>query len=415
MTKPRVVMLAPSCDPDDVGEALSTFRWASHLSELCDLTVLTSARHGHASVRDRLPRAQVVEWRDPAFLARFERFDAMAKPGYVLFHRRARRWLRENLQRGGYDLVHQVAPLAMRYPCPAVGLGVPWIMGPIGGSLTTPPAFAGDQRRAAWYTRLRAVDAWRFRHDPFLRRSYAGAAALIGVAPYVAELLDGIPLRRFEVESETGVLDAPEPAPRPRRDVVRLLHVGRLVPSKGCAHVIRALAETPEHTHLDVLGDGPDRDACRAAAEAAGVSHRVTLHGRVPRERVDDFYRDADVFVFPSVSEPSGNVVFEAMRHGLPVITCARGGPGHTVDDTCGVRLAVETPETLVSDLAAAITRLSDDAVSRERMGRAAWERMRDHALWPRKALRMLEIYRDVLEGGARDGVPDVSKRGALA
>jgi len=49
----------------------------------------------------------------------------MLKPGYLPFYIRARRWIRQALARGErFDIAHQPVPVAMRYPCPAAGLGI---------------------------------------------------------------------------------------------------------------------------------------------------------------------------------------------------------------------------------------------------------------------------------------------------
>ncbi len=114
------------------------------------------------------------------------------QPGYVPFYIRARRWLRKRLAEGEqFDVAHQVVPVAMRYPSPAAGLGIPLLIGPVGGSLESPPAFADEEGATPWWQRLRALDAWRIRRDPLLRRTYESAACVIGVAPYVQEFLSG--------------------------------------------------------------------------------------------------------------------------------------------------------------------------------------------------------------------------------
>ena len=117
--------------------------------------------------------------------------------------------------------------------------------------------------------------------------------------------------------------------------------------TKGLRDAIRALALLPEDLDvtLDVAGEGEETPLCRALARELGVAQRVRFHGRVDRDRVETLYAEADAFLFPSFREPSGSVVFEAMRHGLPVITADRGGPGHVVDDDSGLRVAVTDPE----------------------------------------------------------------------
>jgi glycosyltransferase involved in cell wall biosynthesis len=401
----NVALLAATCDGKDVGESWSSFQWASGLAERCELTVLTYTRPGHVPTSQQLPNARVIEWGDAPVLGRFERFGAIAKPGWWLFYWRARRWLKAAIRRGErFDLIHQVSPLALRHACPAAGLGVPSIIGPLAGSLPTPEAFRGEVASGAWYTRLRALDAWRFRHDPLLRRGLRDASAVIGVAPYVAELLRAIPLRRFEVMAETGVHRLPDTQGRPAGgdSPVRLLYVGRIVRTKGLRDAIRALALLPDscEVHLDAVGDGEDRAACEAEAQRLGVGSRVTFHGKVPRERVDGFYERADVFVFPSFREPSGNVVFEAMSFGLPVITAANGGPGFLVDASCGITIPPERPDQFATDIAEAIARLSSDEQLRVELGSNARDRVGQMALWPNKIDWMMALYHDLAESG---------------
>jgi glycosyltransferase involved in cell wall biosynthesis len=270
------------------------------------------------------------------------------------------------------------------------------------GSLATPDAFEDELGGAAWYTRLRGLDGWRFRHDWLLRRTLTTADVVIGVAPYVRQVLErtGVRLRSFEVQSEVGLDEVPPARIRARRDDhsdVRLLFVGRLVRTKGARDAIRALAHLGDlSVTLDVVGEGEDRTACEREARALGLGDRVRFHGRLPRYEVDERYADADVFIFPSWREPSANVVVESMSHGLPLIVAANGGPGHAVDDRCGIRVEVTEPARYARDLADAVRRLVDDARLRDEMGRAA-HRKASVSLWPSKIEWLDQVYQRVL------------------
>ncbi len=252
---------------------------------------------------------------------------------------------------------------------------------------------------APWFVGLRGVDRLRMRRDPLLRRTYEQAACVVGIAPYVGDFLAGTRVRRFEVMSETGIdTVAPVVDRSGRTGPVRLLFVGRLVRTKGAREAIRAVASLAElPVVLDVVGDGFDREACESLAAELGVTPRVTFHGRQPHEQVEEFYRRADVFVFPSYREPGGNVVFEAMSFGLPLVVCSRGGPGNVVDDSCGFRLPADTPEQLATDVAESVARLVTDPALRRSMGAAARLRVEQIALWDRKVALMTELYTDVL------------------
>ena len=109
--------------------------------------------------------------------------------------------------------------------------------------------------------------------------------------------------------------------------------------------------------------------------------------------------RDADIFVFPSFREAGGNVAFEAMGWGLPLIVSDIGGPGAAVDDSCGIRIHPERPEQYASDIAEAIVRLTRDPVLRRRLGDAARSRVTDVGLWDSKIDRIDALYRDLVDG----------------
>jgi glycosyltransferase involved in cell wall biosynthesis len=277
------------------------------------------------------------------------------------------------------------------------------VLGPLGGSLDPPASFTGDVGSAPWYTRLRALDAARFRFDPWLRRSYREAAVLIGVAPYVRELLRGIDIQRFETLSETGVASLPPPrAPRDASEGrgMRLLFVGRLVRTKGIRDLIRAIGQLRdlEDLRLDVLGTGEEREVCERLANELGIADRVVFHGQVPRERVDDFYREASLFAFPSFCEPSGNVVFEALSAGLPVLTADAGGPGFVVNDRCGIKVPVTTPTQFAEALAKAIRSLAEAPERLDELGEGARSRVEELALWENKVAWVSELYRTVVK-----------------
>lgn len=400
--KMRILILAPGCDGTDVGESWSCCQWVRGLAEQCDVTLLTLQRPGRASIAAQLPGVEVITWNDIYWSGRLERFSSMLKPGYFRFYRNARRWIRTALKQGRkFDVMHQLGPLALRYPCPAIGFGSPVVIGPLAGSLETPSAFRSECGSAPWYTRLRNLDQLRLKYDPWLRNTYASADVVIGVAPYVKELLRGIPLARFEVAAETGVhtVSPVTRAYHTRGPELRLLYVGRVIRTKGLRDLVQAMSLLPDvpDLTLDAVGMGEDLTACRELAAKLQVEHRIRFHGRIPRAEVEEMYAQADVFVFPSFREPSGNVVFEALSHGLPVITTDRGGPGYVVDDASGIRVAADNPAQLAQDLATAIRRLAGDAELRGQLAEGAAKRARQLALWSNKICGMVELYRDVL------------------
>lgn len=108
------------------------------------------------------------------------------------------------------------------------------------------------------------------------------------------------------------------------------IFVGRLERYKGIEDLLKAfdaLNSNHPETALLVVGDGSERSRVVAAA---GSNASIRYLGRLDYERVIQAYNCADVAVVPSLNEPWGLVVNEAMAVGLPVIASDRVG---CVDD----------------------------------------------------------------------------------
>jgi glycosyltransferase involved in cell wall biosynthesis len=367
------------------------------------LTVLSFERPGRKSLALQLPGARVVSWPEPAFVRRHERLNAMLKPAWPLFARKVRGWLQATLVKGeSFDITHQLMPQAARYASPLRHFDIPYIIGPLGGALDTPEAFRAEAGSAPLFTRLRALDAFRFRRDPSLRASYANAACILGVAPYVEEVLGAIRLQRFEPMLELGIDDAPEMEHFPLQPgKLRLLHVGRGVRTKGLRDAVRAMAHLKDlpGVTLTSAGAGEEIALCRAEAERLGVADRVVFLGQQPRGHIEELYRSHDVFLFPSFREPAGGVLYEAMRNALPIITAARGGPDFIVDDSCGFRIPVTTPDQFAKDIADKVRLCAEHPQILDKLGRNARAKVASEGLWPVKAERLVALYRDILEG----------------
>ncbi len=392
----RVLLIAPTCDGEDVGESWFAYQWASRLAERHELTLLTYHKRGHTPARQQVRGAEVVEWTEPPLVGRAERLNSMMAPGYVPFYWRARAWIKQAISSGRvFDVIHQPVPEALRYPCPAAGLGIPIVLGPVGGGLRSPPAFAAQEGSTPWYMWLRRFDRLRLERDRTLRCTYETADCILGIAPYVREHLQNLQIRRFETMPDVAMEALPPPMVRFRQtDQVRALFVGRLVRTKGAYAAIAAMAQCRDlPLLLDIVGDGPDRAACEFLARDLQLGSQVTFHGRVPRTEVDRFYDAADIFVFPSYREPGGNVVLEAMSRSLPLIVCDRGGPGATTTAECAIRLAADTPEQLAADVAAALRRLATEPDLRLAMGRAAYRHVGQTGMWSQRIDRASEIY----------------------
>jgi len=115
-----------------------------------------------------------------------------------------------------------------------------------------------------------------------------------------------------------------------------LLLVGGNIQRKGLPIILRALKslikEIPNLT-LQVVGKNQNIDRMKALANKLGVGDYVDFLGWVPPEKIHMYYRQASIFVMPSLMEGFGLVFLEAMAQGLPVIGGNVGGTSELIKD----------------------------------------------------------------------------------
>ncbi|MEP6245457.1 MAG: glycosyltransferase family 4 protein [Marinomonas sp.] len=158
-----------------------------------------------------------------------------------------------------------------------------------------------------------------------------------------SETLEGIALttwtqpigrvKRFPNGIKTGLYTKP-----PRPDALRVLKrdgekwVGTLAGLRAVKQLpalVKAFSYLPYDWQLVILGDGPERDAIRDAADKLEISHRVHLPGHV--EKPEKFVGLFDIFALSSKSEQFPISLIEAMAAGVPVAAPDVGDVAHMV------------------------------------------------------------------------------------
>jgi glycosyltransferase involved in cell wall biosynthesis len=149
---------------------------------------------------------------------------------------------------------------------------------------------------------------------------------------------------------------------------------------------------------LDVVGDGPDRDALQARARALGVADRVRWLGHLPQHELPALYARSAALVIPSTDEGLGLVGVEAALCETPAVAYASGGLTDVVRD--GVTGWLVPPGDV-----AALAHALDGVVERPTKARAlgAAARVRALATFSPEAVgaRYREAYDAALRGSA--------------
>jgi glycosyltransferase involved in cell wall biosynthesis len=157
-----------------------------------------------------------------------------------------------------------------------------------------------------------------------------------------------------------------------KREARVLLTVGRFSKEKGYADLVDALAlmDKTKDWKAILVGDGPERPNVEALSRRHGLEDRVIFAGF--HLNTAPFFELAELFVLPSHSEGSPNVILEAMAAGVPIVATAVGGTPEVVSNE---QTALLVPSRRPQAMAAAISRLLGDDALQERFRHAAAER----------------------------------------
>ena len=400
----RVLLVAPNVSQRMGGEALKAFHIMTGMKQLgVDVVQLT-----HARVRAEIEALNVGvpvyyiedDWLQLLFF-RLRLNWLLGAWGSWLLHRKAG----QIAVATGRDIVHFTSPISPTLPYFRMR-DVRVFIGPLNGNILHPPKLMS---REVFHKRLGSMALWPYQKSIgklFRGKRFATLLVSGGERTKHALKLAGCEDQQFVETLDSGVDQAIAAEERLKHNDInhQFIFVGRLIKYKACDLVIRALAEAPE-ARLDVVGDGQERFALEQLARETGVSDRVTFHGWVsPGAPLNQLFRKARGFIFPSLAEANGIVVQEAMMIGLPVVAVNWGGPQQLLDASNGILIEPEGEAHIIGQLAKAMTLLGHDPETAEKLAENAREQGKVRGFsWPVLLESWLDLYS---RGGDVSGDP---------
>ena len=247
-----------------------------------------------------------------------------------------------------------------------------------------------------------AYEFLKFKRNPviaaLLLRAYRRSALTVAISGFTRSSLEefGVPADRIV----TILPGAPRIAPADPKRIEELkskydldgrrviLAVGRMIPRKGQATLVRALPRILE-SHADVVllctGRGPSQNEVAGLADQLDVKPNLRLPGYVSDEDLAALYALCEIFALPTGEDARGQVegfglVFaEAHAHCKPVVAGRSGGVVDAViDGETGLLVPPGDPDAL----AEAILSLLDDPEKAKRFGQAGRARVERELNW---------------------------------
>lgn len=244
-----------------------------------------------------------------------------------------------------------------------------------------------------------SINQVRGRSGKWCRRisqnTYIASQRVICISEHVREqVLEGVGRNTRTSVVYNGV-DPQKFAPGDEPSTPTLLSVGNLIPIKGHALLIRAVAslaaEFPS-LKLEIIGSGPEERNLQELARELQIAERVRFLGRRSRLETADAMARCTIFALPSRYEGLGCVYLEAMSAAKPVIGCRGQGISEIIQQGSNGFLVGADNE---KELTLALSMLLRDKQRRCNLGRAARETILDGFTYAHQAERLARIYRE--------------------
>jgi glycosyltransferase involved in cell wall biosynthesis len=241
---------------------------------------------------------------------------------------------------------------------------------------------------------MRGASQVASRLDPFVRLTMSKAETILCSNRDTIHLMPAQYREKSHLHCGLAIELPQEGNVSERGEHLRILWLGRIVPWKGLRLLLEALALVKDQLAftLRVVGNGPDMERCRDLAGRLDIGKAVEFTDFLQGNAKEREFAEADVFVFTSLHDTAGTVLFEAMARGVPVVALDCGGTDDTIGRNTAILIPVRPAQQTMAALGNALVALSRDQEKRKAWGLAGRKYAEDHT-WEQWAVRFQEIY----------------------
>lgn len=293
-----------------------------------------------------------------------------------------------------FDYIQHITLGDFRIAAPLWKTNTKFIFGPVGGAQTTPDVFMPYMKGHEKSEKIREIINSFAKLNPSYRRTLNKASLVLCANKETQEFLNDIikDKRKCRLLTENGIMSSKITEPnfnrKNEKDTVNILWAGRFLYRKGLQFLLEALSlvETDRKFQLLLVGDGAEGDNLKKLSKELKLDDKVTFLGKIQYTKMKEIYSISDFFVFPSLRETTGTVLFEAMSNGLPVLTFNQNGADLLIDENCGIKVNIHQNLDLIkNDFAQSIKMLIENDELRYDLGKAAYEKILNEYTWESK------------------------------
>ena len=296
-----------------------------------------------------------------------------------------------------FDLVHHVATNDFRLLGRLYKLNKPYIIGPIGGAQETVEPLKMYVSNHGKSEKVRSILNKVLTSLPAYKKALRKADKIYFSNEETFEYLKNKinDLNKCEYMTEIGYSHLDECSEMENSKKTKFMWAGRMEYRKGLEFLFDVLKLLPKDNSWELVlcGDGSERAFYEKLCSENKLNDNVSFLGKLSQNELMEVYKNANVFVFPSLRETTGTVIVEAMAHAVPVIAINQGGAKFVITDETGYLIDGNTKEAYINNFAKTMINCIQNFEQTKEMGNHAYERIKACYTWEKKIEDILNVY----------------------
>lgn len=372
----KILLSAHACNPERTSECIVGWRCLLSVAREHDVWLLTSERNREALLRARengsLPPNVSLHFAGKPFIQKKNPMAAKLQewPYYSAFLKSAAKVAQSLHKEVGFDLVHHATFATWRVAVPYGNLGIPFVIGPIGGGEIFNLKYSRYlSPQACFFEWCRNAATMISSLKPSIKKTYQDTSVILSANQETSAIVS-----RFIDDPEQKIIHLlvtsfpSEIISKYRLNhnkqingTLRLAGGGTCEGRKGVMLVLQSLRILKQRGipfHYTFAGSGPESKYLIKASQMMGLENEVDILPNLSREKYLKHLEETHVYLLPSLRDNSPVALMEAMLAKCVPVVAACNGPAVIVNDNCGFALPIDCPTKIITDMADIITKI---------------------------------------------------------
>lgn len=307
---------------------------------------------------------------------------------YILWQKIAYNWVKKSSIK--FDIIHHITMGDFRIPGYMYKIkDAHTIFGPVGGGQCTPKALKCYERSKS-AEKAREIINNNISHLKIYKKAIRSFDDVYAINVETENLISKALGKKCKICEELAITKSFSNLNIKERnnDKIQILFVGRLIEKKGLMLLIDIFKtiDKNENLHLSIYGCGPLENEIKSEIKSNCLESMITVMGKVEYTKIIDAYKEADIFIMPSLRETSGNVLIEALASKIPVIALNMSFASKLNELDCGKFINFnQSKGKIIDDFAKAIIELKNDKKERKRLAQNGYNFVNHELTWDNK------------------------------